>query len=81
MFGASTQTPSTLIIIKIDGLGSVSITPNQINFYSVLASTIKDHKEKILERKGEDQVAVDLALTVLVEVDKKCPPKMVLHEF
>ena len=71
----------SLVIIKIDGLRPVSITPNQINFYSVLKSTIEDYGEKILERKGEDQVAVDLALTVLVEVDEKCPPKMILHEF
>ena len=71
----------SLVTIKIDGLGSVFITRNQINFYSVLKSTIKDYEEKILERKGEDQVAADLALTVLVEVDEKCPPRMVLHEF
>ena len=44
----------SLIIIKIDGLGSASITRNQINFYSVLKSIIKNYKKKILERKGED---------------------------
>jgi len=71
----------SLVIIKIDGLRSVSITPDEINFCSVLQSTIKNHEEKILERKGKEQVVVELALTVLVEVDKKCPPKMILHGF
>jgi len=71
----------SLIIIKIDGLKPVYISPNQINFYGVLQNFIQNHEKEILERRRKEQIAVDLALTVLVKVDINCPPKMILQEF
>lgn len=44
----------SLIIIKIDDLKFVFITPNQIDFYNVLKSIIKNNKKKILKRKKKD---------------------------
>jgi len=59
----------------------VFIVLNEINFYSVLQSTIKNLEKKIFERKKKEQIVVNLTLTVLVKVNKKCPPKIILHEF